>query len=144
MGAELVVESVEKIASGDINPIAQPQEDENLRPAPKIFKDMCEINWNANGTQIVNFVRGLSPYPAAWSILKRGEEELSVKIFKVRFEEKQHSANIGAIITDNKNYIKVVCTDGLIAIEELQVAGKKRMAVRDLLLGLNLNENDHF
>ena len=144
MGAELVVESVEKIASGDINPIAQPQEDENLRPAPKIFKDMCEVKWSANGTQIVNFVRGLSPYPAAWSILKRGEEELSVKIFKARFEEKQHSHAIGTIITDNKTYIKVACTDGLVAIEELQVAGKKRMAVRDLLLGLTLNSTDTF
>ena len=144
MGAELVVESVEKIASGNINPVEQPQDEKNLRPAPKIFKDMCEVNWSANGTQIVNFVRGLSPYPAAWSVLKRGEEELSVKIFKVRFEEKQHSANIGAIITDNKSYIKVACADGLIAIEELQVAGKKRMAVRDLLLGLNLNNTDYF
>ena len=145
MGADLVVESVEKIAAGDINPIEQPQEDENLRPAPKIFKDMCEVDWNAEGIQIVNFVRGLSPYPAAWSILKRGEEELSVKIFKVRFEAKQHSAKAGSIVTDNKTYIKVVCADGLVAIEELQVAGKKRMAVRDLLLGLNLDtEKDYF
>ena len=144
MGAELVVESVEKIASGDINPIAQPQEDENLRPAPKIFKDMCQVDWNAKGIQIVNFVRGLSPYPAAWSILKRGDEELSVKIFKARFEEKQHSHTVGTIVTDNKTYIKVACADGLIAIEELQVAGKKRMMVRDLLLGLNLNDSDTF
>ena len=143
MGASLVVESVEKIAAGDINPIEQPQ-DENLRPAPKIFKDMCEVDWSAEGRQIVNFVRGLSPYPAAWSILKRGEEELSVKIFKTRFEEKQHSAEVGTIVTDNKTYIKVACRDGLVAIEELQVAGKKRMAVRDLLLGLNINEDDKF
>jgi methionyl-tRNA formyltransferase len=144
MGAELVVESVEKIASGNITPIEQPQEDENLRPAPKIFKDMCEVDWRANGTQIVNFVRGLSPYPAAWSILKRGEEELSVKIFKAHFEEKSHSAEVGTIFTDNKTYIKVACVDGLVAINELQVAGKKRMAVRDLLLGLNLDSSDKF
>jgi methionyl-tRNA formyltransferase len=144
MGAELVVESVEKIASGDIAPIEQPQEDANLRPAPKIFKDMCVIDWTANGTQIVNFVRGLSPYPAAWSTLKRGEEELSVKVFKARFEEKSHTHSAGTIVTDNKTYIKVACADGLIAIEELQVAGKKRMAVRDLLLGLTLNNTDKF
>ena len=144
MGAELVVESVEKIASGDITPIEQPQEDENLRPAPKIFKDMCEVDWNEQGVKIVNFVRGLSPYPAAWSILKRGEEELSVKIFKTSFEDKQHSYAIGTIVSDNKTYIKVACADGLISIEELQVAGKKRMAVRDLLLGLNLDADDHF
>ena len=115
MGAELVVESVEKIASGDITPIEQPQEDENLRPAPKIFKDMCEVDWNEQGVKIVNFVRGLSPYPAAWSILKRGEEELSVKIFKTSFEDKQHSYAIGTIVSDNKTYIKVACADGLIS-----------------------------
>ena len=135
MGAELVVESVEKIASGDIKPIEQPQEDADLRPAPKIFKDMCEVDWSANGTQIVNFVRGLSPYPAAWSILQRGEEKLLVKIFKVRFEEKALSTEVGTIFTDNKTHIKVACGDGVVSIEELQVAGKKRMAVRDLLLG---------
>ncbi|MBR5106266.1 MAG: methionyl-tRNA formyltransferase, partial [Alistipes sp.] len=87
---------------------------------------------------------GLSPYPAAWSTLKRSEEELSVKIFKARFEEKAHNHNVGTIVTDNKTYIKVACADGLIAIEELQVAGKKRMAVRDLLLGLSLNDTDKF
>ena len=144
MGAELVVESVEKIASGDIAPIEQPPEDANLRPAPKIFKDMCEVDWRTNGTQIANFVRGLSPYPAAWSTLQRGEEQLSVKIFKVRFEEKSHSADAGTIFTDNKTYIKVACADGVVSIEELQVAGKKRMAVRDLLLGLSLNDTDKF
>ena len=144
MGAKLVIESVEKIASGDITPIEQPQEDTNLRPAPKIFKDMCEIDWRTEGLQIVNFVRGLSPYPAAWSTLRRGEEELSVKIFKVRFEEQQHSHTVGTIVTDNKSHIKVACANGLVAIEELQVAGKKRMAVRDLLLGLNLTKEDKF
>jgi methionyl-tRNA formyltransferase len=105
---------------------------------------MCEVKWSANGTQIVNFVRGLSPYPAAWGILQRGEEELSVKIFKAHFEEKAHSAEAGTIFTDNKTYIKVACADGLVTIEELQVAGKKRMAVRDLLLGLTLNNTDKF
>ena len=144
MGVDLVLESVENIASGEISPVEQPQSDAEFRPAPKIFKDMCEVDWSANGTQIVNFVRGLSPYPAAWSILKRGEEELSVKIYKARFETKSHSAELGAIVTDNKTYIKVACKDGLVAIEELQVAGKKRMAVRDLLLGLNLNAEDRF
>ena len=144
MGAKLVVESVEKIASGNIEPIEQPQEDTDLRPAPKIFKDMCEVDWSKNGQEIVNFVRGLSPYPAAWSILQRGEEELSVKIFKCRFEEKSHSAEAGSILTDNKTYIKVACSNGYIAIEELQVAGKKRMAVRDLLLGMNINDTDRF
>lgn len=144
MGAELVIESVEKIASGDINPIAQPEEDTNLRPAPKIFKDMCEIKWEKDGQSIVNFVRGLSPYPAAWAMLKRGEESISVKIFKVHFEPSNHDFEVGSILTDNRTYIKVACADGVIVLDELQMAGKKRMAVRDLLLGLSLNADDKF
>lgn len=144
MGAELVVESVEKIASGNIIPIEQPQEDCNLRPAPKIFKDMCEVDWQAEGREIVNFVRGLSPYPAAWSLMLRGEEELSVKIFKARFEEKAHSEEVGAILSDNRTYIKVACKNGFISIEELQVAGKRRMAVRDLLLGMRFERDEKF
>lgn len=144
MGADLVIESVEKIASGNINPIAQPEEDTNLRPAPKIFKDMCEMKWENEGVSIINFVRGLSPYPAAWATLKRGDDSISVKIFKAHFEPCAHSHSAGKIVTDNRTYIKVACTDGLIVLDELQVAGKKRMAVRDLLLGLNLNDNDRF
>ena len=145
VGTDLVLETVEKLAAGDVKPIEQTDmECGELKPAPKIFKDMCEVDWNEQGVKIVNFVRGLSPYPAAWSILKRGEEELSVKIFKTSFEDKQHSYAIGTIVSDNKTYIKVACADGLISIEELQVAGKKRMAVRDLLLGLNLDADDHF
>ena len=105
---------------------------------------MCEVDWSKNGREIVNFVRGLSPYPAAWSILQRGEEELSVKIFKARFTAKAHSAEVGTISTDNKTYVEVACADGVVAIEELQVAGKKRMAVRDLLLGMKIDKEDKF
>lgn len=144
MGSELVLESVDKIASGEISPVAQPQEDANLRPAPKIFKDMCEIDWRQGGVSIVNFVRGLSPYPAAWSLLQRGGEALSVKIFKTRFEAKPHSFEAGTIISDNRNYIKVACGDGLVSIEELQLAGKKRVVTKDLLLGLHFDSEDCF
>ena len=144
MGTELVVESVERIAAGDIALEEQPQSDENLRPAPKIFKDMCQIDWSKCGREIVNFVRGLSPYPAAWTTLKRGEQSISVKVYKACFEEERHSAAVGTIFTDHKTYIKVACGDGLVSLEELQLAGKKRMGVRDLLLGLRLNENDSF
>ena len=141
IGSGLVLETVEKIAEGNITPIVQSHiPDSELKPAPKIFKEDCVIDWTMEGKRIVDFVRGLAPYPAAWSILQRGEEELSVKIFKARFEEKAHSAEIGTIFTDNKTYIKVACADGVVAIEELQVAGKKRMMVRDLLLGYRVEE----
>ena len=144
MGTGLVVESVERIAAGEIALEEQPQSDENLRPAPKIFKDMCQIDWSKDGRTIVNFVRGLSPYPAAWTLLQRGEQSVSVKVYKARFEEKSHSAAVGTIFTDHKTYIKVACGDGVVSLEELQLAGKKRMGVRDLLLGLRLNDNDQF
>lgn len=144
MGTGLVIESIERIATGDITPEEQPQEDGNLRPAPKIFKENCRIDWSLDGERIVNFVRGLSPYPAAWSTLHRGDKELSVKIFKAHFEARSHSAETGTIFTDNKSRIEVACNNGVVSLDELQLAGKKRMPVRDLLLGLRLDEQYRF
>ena len=103
VGADLVLDSVNRIAEGNITPIEQPQSDENLRPAPKIFKDDCIIDWRKNGADIVNFVRGLSPYPAAWSRLtKDGAEACSAKIFEVRFEPKEGITEAGRVVTDGK------------------------------------------
>ena len=136
IGSGLVLDSVNRIAEGDITPIEQPQSDDNLRPAPKIFKDDCIIDWRKNGEDIVNFVRGLSPYPAAWSRLtKDGTECGSAKIFEVKFEPKQHSFEAGKIFSDGKESISVSCTDGIIHIHSMQMAGKKRMSNHDLLLG---------
>ena len=84
----------------------------------------------------MNFVRGLSPYPAAWSAMYlNGEEKGSAKIFHVSFNEKEHGESAGTIRTDGKGSLEVACANGWIAIHELQVAGKRRMATRDLLLG---------
>lgn len=136
-GCDLVVETVEKIASGDFTAIEQMHIDEaTLKPAPKIFKDDCRINWSWEGERIVNFVRGLSPYPAAWSpMFIGGEERGSAKIFEVQFEPKQHNGVVGTISTDGKEKISVTCADGTIHIRSMQMAGKKRMSNHDLLLG---------
>lgn len=136
-GCDLVVETVEKIATQDFTPIEQMHIDETtLKPAPKIFKEDCKIDWSWEGERIVNFVRGLSPYPAAWTpIYLNGEEKGSSKIFEVRFSPAKGNGNVGEIISDGKEQIAVVCSDGLIEIRSMQMAGKKRMSNKDLLLG---------
>ena len=136
-GCDLVVETVEKIAAQDFTPIEQMHIDEaTLKPAPKIFKEDCKIDWSWEGERIVNFVRGLSPYPAAWTLMYlNGEEKGSAKIFEVRFSPNKGNGNIGEIISDGKEQIAVVCSDGLIEIRSMQMAGKKRMSNKELLLG---------
>ena len=136
-GCDLVVETVEKIATQDFTPIEQMHIDEaTLKPAPKIFKEDCKIDWSWEGERIVNFVRGLSPYPAAWTpMYLNGEEKGSAKIFEVRFSPDKGNGNVGEIISDGKEQIAVVCSDGLIEICSMQMAGKKRMSNKDLLLG---------
>ena len=145
-GCDLVVETVEKIASGDFTAIEQMHIDEaTLKPAPKIFKDDCRIDWTWEGERIVNFVRGLSPYPAAWSpMFVEGEERGSAKIFEVKFEPKQHAFEAGKIFSDGKESILVSCADGIIHIHSMQMAGKRRMSNHDLLLGFRDIESYSF
>ncbi len=137
IGTGLVVESVEKIAEGKIEPIEQAEIDEStLRPAPKIFKEDCKIDWSLSGERIVNFVRGLSPYPAAWTTLSQEARSTSAKIFEVAFEACDSKLEIGEIKCDDKNILVVRCADGLISIKSIQLAGKKRLKTKELLLGL--------
>lgn len=139
IGSGLVCETVEKLAEGRVEPVIQSHiPDHELKPAPKIFKEDCRIDWHAEGKRIVDFVRGLSPYPAAWSSLRddRGAEINTLKIFKASFVPAPQPASVGSIRTDDKSYVKVACKDGWIFIDELQMAGKKRMPVKELLLGL--------
>ena len=137
VGAELVTNTVDKLASGDYTTTEQMHIDENtLRPAPKIFKDDCRIDWNNTAESIHNLVRGLSPYPAAWTPLyKQSEECGSIKIFKTRYELGTTNATVGTIRTDSKSYIAIACSDGWLYIDDVQLAGKKRLATKDLLLG---------
>lgn len=145
VGADLVIDSVNRIAEGNITPIEQPQSDENLRPAPKIFKDDCLIDWSKSGVDIVNFVRGLSPYPAAWSRLtKDGAEAGSAKIFEAHFEPKSEISEVGRVVTDGKKYMGVTCADGIVYIDDIQIAGKKRLKIKELLLGFRGAEEYRF
>lgn len=112
-----------------------------LKPAPKIFKETCLIDWNDTARNIYNKVRGLSPYPAAWTELtaSNGEKISPVKTYKVSVvEEGKTSSQENGAVTSTKSSIHIKCADGIIALEELQLPGKKRMDVKSLLNGWSL------
>jgi methionyl-tRNA formyltransferase len=129
-GADLVVKTAKAIQQGNVQPMPQPAA-ENLRHAPKLFKETCEINWSQPGKNVVNFVRGLSPYPAAWTMLN-GKV---FKIFSVVTVQESGQATVGTINSDNKNYLYVRCTDGWIAVKELQPEGKRKMSIEEFFRG---------
>ncbi len=132
-GADLVVKTVRAIEEGNY-PQEPQSEPEHIRAAPKIFRETCEIDWNRPTTGIHNFVRGLSPYPAAWTTLNG----LSCKIFKTSAAEYSGEANPGEFHTDNKSYLHFRTADGWLSVLELQIEGKKRMATGDFLRGYKL------
>ena len=129
-GADLVLKTVKAIEAGDYPQIPQSTNQE-LKYAPKIFKDDCKIDWQQPSENIRNFIRGLSPYPTAWSVL-HGK---TVKVFEVRKSSEGTNKPIGEFYSDGKNYIKVNTKDGTLDITDLQLEGKKRMNVQDFLRG---------
>ena len=140
IGAKLVVETVDALASGDYQAIPQEElvaEGEEIKQAPKIFKEDCKIDWSADADAVHNLIRGLSPYPAAWSTLKHKEtgQETTAKIFMAMRVEDNKNTPPGTLESDGKNFIKVACTNGWLQITDLQIAGKKRMKVQDFLRG---------
>ena len=137
IGSALVVKTLDLINSGKAETIAQPNKD--LKPAPKIFTNTCQINWNESLQTIYNLIRGLNPYPAAWTTLYNNQQEVKVKIYDVSKEEKSHNHESGTIIADNKE-IRVAVKGGFIKIDSLQIAGKKKMDCRSLLNGYTFQE----
>ncbi len=138
LGAKLVVKTVHQIETKNIVTIAQKTFNENeLKAAPKIFKIDCKINWNSSINNIHNHIRGLSPYPAAWTRLNNK----SLKIFKGEKELINHSNEIGSIISDHKSFFKIAVTGGYYNLKELQLEGKKRMKIEDFLRGFQ-NQKD--
>ena len=147
LGAKLVLETVDAISNGALK--TQPQSDlpgiENLKKAPKIFKEDGVLNWHLNAETIYNKIRALSPYPAAWSILhdENVNAKYSVKIFSSKIVEGE-SNNPGRLITDNKTFLRVATKDHSIEIYELQLQGKKRMKIGDFLRGFSISHNMKF
>src|SRR5690606_1067723 len=136
VGASLLVDTVDAIASGSTKPISQDSlHDQPLKHAPKIFKDDCRINWQKPVAEVYNLIRGLSPYPTAFTTL--GGKTL--KLFKTRKVETTPSSAPGLYETDGKSFLKFACTDGYIDVLELQIEGKKRMSVGEFLRGFRID-----
>ncbi len=134
VGAQLVLKSVQAIERKDVHPV--PQADIQATHAPKIFAETCRINFEQSAKQVHNFVRGLSPYPGAWTIL----EGKTMKV--LRTSQEQSSSDLpspGSLVSDGKHYLKISTLDGFISVLELQLEGKRRMSVKDFLNGYKLN-----
>ncbi len=131
-GAQLVLKTVAAIASNSYT--LTPQEElPTTQHAPKIFKETCAINWQQNAVDVRNFIRGLSPYPAAWTTI----ENKTFKIFKASFVE-DLNLSPGQYQSDGKNYLYIGCKEGTLSVESLQMEGKKRMEIKDLLRGYQI------
>ena len=135
IGVKLVVETLDGLAEGKLTEIPQNQK-ENPKTAYKIFKEDTKIDWEKEVEIIHNFIRGMSPYPAAFTILEVGGEQKILKIFKGKFQKIEHSKENGAIEI-SKNEFKIYAKNGVYFPEELQLEGKKRMNLKDFLNGFH-------
>lgn len=146
-GASLLVKTIQQIETGNYHPIAQSKFStlEVIHTAPKIKKDDCKIRWDKNARDVHNFIRGLSPYPAAFTILQSPEkEQLIIKIFQSSLLEKNIKNVPGSIQTNNKNFLHISCKDGWIAVSQLQLAGKKRLTITEFLKGFPIKDGWSF
>jgi methionyl-tRNA formyltransferase len=150
MGAALVLKTVDAVLSDTVTAVAQDELIENvaeLKSAPKIFKETCRIDWGKSAGELHDFIRGLSPYPAAWTELcgNGSDQPLRVKLFAGELiSVSADNLPAGTIRTDNKTFIDVVVRDGIIRITDLQLSGKKRMKTTDFLNGYTLPEDARF
>lgn len=146
-GGELILQTVKKIEQGDIilteqNKLLANQE---AKHAPKIFKDTCKINWNDTLENIYNLIRGLSPYPCAWTDLHtKDNKQIAFKIYQAKQEEARHNLSVGQLKTDNKTFLKIYTKVGFIDVTEIQMAGKKKLLITEFLKGFSFDENSFF
>ena len=140
LGSTTVIDTLKVIENGNITTTIQ-EDNEEIKTAYKLNKENCKIDWTKSGDEITNLIRGLSPYPAAWCFLKDGKnEELSIKIYEAKLILESHSLEIGALISSKKE-IKVAIKNGYILLLSLQLPGKKRMQVAELLNGMTFTED---
>ncbi|GIQ58416.1 methionyl-tRNA formyltransferase [Flavobacterium collinsii] len=138
LGSETVIETLKVIENGNVNTTIQ-EDTAEIKTAYKLNKENCKIDWTKSGAEINNLIRGLSPYPASWCFLKDKEEEQSIKIYEAKLLSETHSHEIGSLICSKKE-IKVAVQDGYIQILSLQLPGKKRMQVAELLNGITFSD----
>jgi methionyl-tRNA formyltransferase len=129
LGAEVMLQSLQLIREGKIQGTPQAQGSHKL--APKIFKSHCQIDWNNTGQSIINLVRGMSPYPAAYTLLNHKQ----VKVFMAQFEPNTTTEEPGKVLSDQKSYVKVSCLDGFVHLLDVQMESKKRMDIESFLRG---------
>jgi methionyl-tRNA formyltransferase len=130
VGAAILLKTIQQLQNGSLHEHPQ-HHTTSLHPAPKIFSNDCKINWDQNVEDVFNFIRGLSPYPAAFTFLQGRK----LKIFSGEKQQQAGLKSAGDYVTDNKSYLKFAAKDGYISIKELQLEGKKRMNVADFLRG---------
>ncbi len=141
IGAEVLVETVKGLAAETLQEVSQSaisnRQSAELKHAPKIFTETCQINWDQSVRVIHNFIRGLSPFPGALTKL----DDKILKVYRSKKEIEAHTYPVGKVFSDGKTFIKFACKDGYIHITDLQLEGKKRMLVGDFLRGYHLNKS---
>ena len=138
LGNKVVVETIKKIEKGDVRALPQEElsEDQPLKPAPKISKELCNVDWSLDCKTVYNHIRGLSPYPAAHTQLQSESGEIiDLKIYASEIESCIPIVVPGCVVTDNKKYLKIALSDGFIHLKQVQQAGKKAMSIDDFLRG---------
>lgn len=138
LGSKTVIETLKVIEDGNVTTTIQ-EDDAEIKTAYKLNKENCKIDWTKSGDEINNLIRGLSPYPASWCFLKDKNEELSIKIYEAKLISESHSYEVGSLISSKKE-IKIAIKDGFIQLLSLQLPGKKRMQVAELLNGITFTD----
>ena len=138
LGADLVTKTVDLISERNVTTKKQPELEE--KSAPKLNPENTKINWTHSLDTIYNQIRGLNPFPAAWTSIKNNDEEITAKIYAVRKEIQEHQLNTGKIITSKKE-LKVAIKDGFLIIDEIKISGKKKMDAKSLLNGYTFSED---
>ena len=139
IGSDAVIETLKAIENGSVKTTLQ-VENQEIKTAYKLNKENCKIDWNASGQTIFNLIRGLSPYPAAWTYINDLENEWNVKIYDCNFEEKNHNYQNGKLITTKKT-MAIATIDGFIHVHNLQFPGKKKMQTHELLNGIQFSSD---
>lgn len=139
LGSATVIDTLKVIENGNVTTTIQ-EDNDDIKTAYKLNKENCKIDWAKPGDEINNLIRGLSPYPAAWCFLKDKNEELNIKIYEAKLVSEVHSYEVGSLIS-NKKEIKIAIKEGFIQLLSLQLPGKKRMQVAELLNGITFSDS---
>ncbi|MDO6744185.1 methionyl-tRNA formyltransferase [Tenacibaculum soleae] len=137
LGANLVAETLDLIAKGDVKTIKQPELEE--KSAHKLYPHNCKIDWSKSLNDIYNHIRGLNPYPAAWTTIQNGEEEISAKIYGVTKDYSEHEYINGTVITSKKE-LKIAVKGGFLIVDQIKISGKKLMDAKSLLNGFQFDK----